>query len=60
MVQELDSVIEKLEREIRFLEACKHKNIVNFYESFIHGMKLFIVMEFCSGGSLQNLIRKFS
>ena len=56
MIQESDPVIEKLEREIWFLEACKHKHIVNFYESFIHGMNLFIVMEYCSSGSLQDLL----
>jgi len=46
--------IHQIEQEIRFLESCQHENIVSFIESFLHQMKLFIVMEFCSGGSLKD------
>lgn len=53
---ESDTVIQSIEREIRFLESSSHPNIVSFYESFLHKMKLFIVMEYCSGGTLKDLI----
>eukprot|EP00940_MAST-03C_sp_MAST-3C-sp2_P002715 g2715.t1 len=46
--------------EVNFLRELRHPFIVKYYDRIIDRskMKLFIVMESCDGGDLQNLIRK--
>eukprot|EP00939_MAST-03C_sp_MAST-3C-sp1_P003902 g3902.t1 len=46
--------------EVNFLRELRHPFIVKYYDRIIDKakMKLFIVMESCDGGDLQNLIRK--
>ncbi|EOD17487.1 putative Serine/threonine-protein kinase [Emiliania huxleyi CCMP1516] len=39
-------------REIEMLKACASDNIVRYYSSFTRGSELWIVMEFCAGSSL--------
>ena len=41
---------------MKLLEEFKHVNIVSYRESIIEGQELNIVMEFCSGGDLNQLI----
>jgi len=43
-------------RELQFLASLKHNSIVTFYHHFIHNSMLHIVMEYCSGGSLADLL----
>lgn len=45
-------------RELQFLASLKHPSIVTFYHHFIHNSMLHLVMEYCIGGSLDNLLRK--
>ncbi|KAA6385528.1 MAG: putative Serine/threonine-protein kinase Nek3 [Streblomastix strix] len=42
--------------EIAMLKLAQSKHIVQFLESFIDGLDICIVMEFCSGGNLRVLI----
>jgi serine/threonine protein kinase len=42
-------------REVNILINCNHENIVRYYESFIKGDDLWIVMEFCGAGSVADL-----
>eukprot|EP01088_Endostelium_zonatum_P006173 TRINITY_DN1827_c0_g3_i1.p1 TRINITY_DN1827_c0_g3~~TRINITY_DN1827_c0_g3_i1.p1 ORF type:complete len:523 (-),score=140.20 TRINITY_DN1827_c0_g3_i1:19-1551(-) len=45
-------------KEINILKKCKHKNIVQYYGSAIHGREFWILMEYCGGGALNDLMEK--
>jgi non-specific serine/threonine protein kinase/NIMA (never in mitosis gene a)-related kinase len=47
---------ETIFKEVTLLQAFKHVNIVSYRESIIEGQDLNIIMEFCSGGDLNQLI----
>jgi len=47
-----------LENEIKALMALNHPHIIRLYDSFLAGKQFVIVLEFCPGGSLQDLISK--
>jgi mitogen-activated protein kinase kinase kinase len=42
--------------EMRVLEAVDHPNVVSYYGIEVHRDRVYIFMEFCSGGSLANLL----
>ncbi|XP_030008850.1 mitogen-activated protein kinase kinase kinase kinase 5 isoform X1 [Sphaeramia orbicularis] len=44
-----------IQQEIIIVKSCKHPNIVAYYGSYIRANKLWICMEFCGGGSLQDI-----
>ena len=44
--------------EIEILKQCSHDNIVQYIEHFFDEGKFLIVMEFCEGGDLMQLIEK--
>ncbi|KAM9318326.1 mitogen-activated protein kinase kinase kinase kinase 5 [Pholidichthys leucotaenia] len=44
-----------IQQEIIIVKGCKHPNIVAYYGSYIWANKLWICMEFCGGGSLQDI-----
>ncbi|XP_024133698.1 mitogen-activated protein kinase kinase kinase kinase 5 isoform X3 [Oryzias melastigma] len=44
-----------IQQEIVIVKSCKHPNIVAYYGSYIQSNKLWICMEFCGGGSLQDI-----
>lgn len=44
--------------EIRLLASVKHPNIVRYYETFLDGNWLVIVMEFAQCGDLSHYIKK--
>ena len=48
-----------VQQEIAILAECKHENIVGYYGSYFKGGKLWIAMEYCGGGSLQDIYQKF-
>ena len=48
--------IEDIMIEIQFLRDLKHPNITQLYEAFADGPKLWIVMEYISGGSGVDLL----
>ncbi len=51
---------ERFEREMRAVAALYHPHIVELYESGVNEGRAFIVSEFPSGGSLQDLLQKRS
>lgn len=46
-----------LEAEISIMKHSKHKNIVNYIDSYIVGKVLWCVMEYMDGGDLTEIIR---
>jgi serine/threonine protein kinase len=48
-----------VQREINIIQCMKHKNVVEFMDSFTMDMKdkLYIVLGFCGGGNLQDLLQ---
>ncbi|CDW53997.1 mitogen activated protein kinase kinase kinase [Trichuris trichiura] len=44
-----------IQQEIVMMKECKHPNIIAYYNSYLRRDKLWIVMEYCSGGSLQDI-----
>lgn len=48
--------IEEVKKEATLLSSLSNEFIVKYYESFIDNFNLYIVMEYCEGGDLCNLI----
>ncbi|KAM9637276.1 mitogen-activated protein kinase kinase kinase kinase 3 isoform 10-T10 [Morphnus guianensis] len=44
-----------VQQEIIMMKDCKHPNIVAYFGSYLRRDKLWICMEFCGGGSLQDI-----
>jgi len=57
-VQLSETKIEALHAEIKFLKTFRNDNIVSFYGITFHQDKLWMFMECCSYGSVQNVIDK--
>lgn len=50
--------VEDVQREIQFLASLKQiPNITRYYGSYLRGTSLWIIMEYCAGGSLRSLLR---
>uniref|UniRef100_A0AAY4A7C0 non-specific serine/threonine protein kinase n=1 Tax=Denticeps clupeoides TaxID=299321 RepID=A0AAY4A7C0_9TELE len=47
--------LSSIEQEITMMKECKHQNIVGYFGSYHWNNKLWICMEFCGGGSLQDI-----
>ncbi|XP_045577870.1 mitogen-activated protein kinase kinase kinase kinase 3 isoform X2 [Salmo salar] len=46
---------EVVQQEIIMMKDCKHSNIVAYFGSYLRRDKLWISMEYCGGGSLQDI-----
>jgi len=58
---EQDTALSAITQEIQFMIDCQaDPHITKFFESFVQGNKLFIVMEYVGGGSVKELIRNRS
>lgn len=44
-----------IQQEIVMMKDCTHKNIVAYFGSYLRREKLWIAMEFCGGGSMQDI-----
>lgn len=47
----------RVQNEINILRSCKHENIVRHFESYLVNKEVWVVMEWCDGGSLYHLLR---
>jgi serine/threonine protein kinase len=50
--------IRSLESELRILISLKHKNLMKIMEWFILDNYFYVVMEYCSGGNLEKILKK--
>jgi calcium-dependent protein kinase len=44
--------------EIKILQTLDHPNIIKYYETFENNRYMYLVMEYCPGGELFDLIAK--
>ncbi|CAL8080180.1 unnamed protein product [Orchesella dallaii] len=44
-----------IQQEILMMKDCRHPNIVAYYGSYLRRDRLWICMEYCGGGSLQDI-----
>ena len=49
--------IENVEKEIQFLRECDHPNVTKFHGAYYKEGSLWIVMEYCGGGSVGDIAR---
>lgn len=54
--QLIPTVVGQIREEQAVLEVLDHPNIVSYYGIEVHRDKVYIFMEYCSGGSLANLL----
>ncbi|KAL9916504.1 MAP4K3-like protein hppy isoform 7-T13 [Glossina fuscipes fuscipes] len=47
--------IQIIQQEIIMMRDCRHPNIIAYYGSYLRRDKLWICMEYCGGGSLQDI-----
>jgi mitogen-activated protein kinase kinase kinase len=52
----IPSVAGQIRDEMRVLETVDHPNVVSYYGIEVHRDRVYMFMEFCSGGSLSNLL----
>ena len=48
---------DELQREIEILKQCSHSCIVSYYGQYVTAREIWIEMEYCSGGSVTDLIQ---
>eukprot|EP00760_Papus_ankaliazontas_P036981 PhM_4_TR8413/c4_g1_i1/m.8088 len=51
--------LRQLTREIEILRVLRHKNIVRYYGAEQKGADYHILLEYCSGGSVSQMVRRF-
>jgi len=50
--------VKDVQQEIQFLSHLKQiPNVTHYYGSYLNGTKLWIIMDYCAGGSLRTLLR---
>jgi mitogen-activated protein kinase kinase kinase len=52
----IPTIAEQIREEMGFMEVLDHPNVVSYYGIEVHRDRVYIFMEFCSGGSLANLL----
>ncbi|KIH87657.1 mitogen-activated protein kinase kinase kinase [Sporothrix brasiliensis 5110] len=52
----IPTIATQIKDEMRVLESLDHPNVVSYYGIEVHRDRVYIFMEFCSGGSLASLL----
>jgi len=53
----LDSELHEIIKEIAIMQQCESPFVVRYYGSYFANQSLWIVMEYCGGGSISDLLR---
>lgn len=56
-VENAEDEVDDIITEISILSGMKSKYVTQYHGSYLHGSDLWIVMEFCSGGSCADLLK---
>ena len=57
--EKLKNMNKYLDNEIKIMELLNHPNIIKLYETIRSKNCLYLIMEFCNGGNLLDLLKKY-
>ena len=59
-LEQAEDEIEDIQQEISVMAQCDSPHVTRYYGSHVVGTKLYLIMEYCSGGELfDHIVRSF-